>query len=303
MSEVLLPDDVILHIFSMLRFIDLFAVAGTCRRLRQLAHYSFKLHPKEVIFTLKTVIVNEETFFSSLNKLHAMLQFIGPLVRELTFDGINNEIGSRRFFDFIVKYCRPSKIKCIKLLRTNIEMANADRCHALLNTLEKLEMSACTAKMLVSETFILKCKRLRDLTLFNLNGFDGYYIKDFSRQLESINLQNLRTWQNTYGCFEINVGRRTKSLILREVSVNVKCDDKDLSNIQILQLRSVECFDIEFLSYVGNELKQLQLQNIESDGKVLFNVGNPSESISLLEYPNLRRKFQYIYDLLQKNNN
>lgn len=118
--------------------------------------------------------------------------------------------------------------------------------------------------MLVFDTSILKCQQLKYLTLFNLNGFDGYFIRNFSHQhqLKSINLQNLKTWQNTYESFELNVGRHKKSLILRDVYVEVNCDSEGLCNLPILKLRLRNgCENIEFLAFVGNKLKHLQVES------------------------------------------
>lgn len=67
-----MPDELILHIFSMLSFEDLFAVAGTCRKFRQRAQYSFRLHPREVMFT-SNMFINKRS-----DELHAMLQFVSP---------------------------------------------------------------------------------------------------------------------------------------------------------------------------------------------------------------------------------
>lgn len=73
-------EDVILHIFPMLPFDDLLAAAGTCQRLRDLAHYSFKIHPRLVMLTLKMIFGDDN------DNLQEMFQSIGPNVRELTFN-------------------------------------------------------------------------------------------------------------------------------------------------------------------------------------------------------------------------
>lgn len=307
-----LSDDVIIKIFSHLPFTDLLAVRGICQRFRQLAHETFHLYPKKVVLTLR-----ENIEYDPFVGLETLLNTLGQDIKELSFIGLKDPITSHRFLDLFVANICSSKLKCLKLVKVALEMNDAVRCTQILKNLEAIELFECTAAHIgVFEGFLTRCEQLKDLTAVNLLGLDGHWLRFFlgrlSTQLESLNLQHLRTFNGNLPQFSLNIGSRTKRLILRHVAAEITCTSKDLSNMETLKLDLVTKVgwygnlhdhgtSIGLLAYTSNKLKHLHLSNVMSNGEEISKIGNQLEFFSLEKSKNIRG--EYVYKLLENNPN
>lgn len=228
-----LNDDEIILIFSQISSADLLAMAGMCRRFRHLARYTFRLYPKRIQYKVEDSDDGHE-----LVALDAVFRLFGPDIVELTFNGLQNRTASRNFFDLMIINCNPSKLKSLAMLKTHLRMEDAHRCQRILEHLEKIELVECTANAgTVFGAFIIPCKELKALKLHCLCKFDGYFLPNITEQLESLDLQQ---WGCVSGMelkiFTINVGSRTKTLVVWGTFADIRCASEDLSNLQTLKL-------------------------------------------------------------------
>lgn len=138
---------------------------------------------------------------NNIGRLKTGMQELGPQLTEITFHGGNYRFASRRFFHLVAANCNPSKLKRLKLINVQMEAVDAKRCEPILKKLKKLELiDWIAAEVLDLETLILKCEDISELTLVNLNNFDGDFLTNLSKRLTAINLQNLKTFRDTFQC-------------------------------------------------------------------------------------------------------
>lgn len=307
-----LGDDEIIQIFSLLSFTDLLAMRSTCQRFLHLALYTFSVYPKRVELKLL-----KSTECDPFERLQTFFDTFGPHIKELTFNGMNDTDGSYHFFDLLRTNFYPSKLKLLKLVKTTLTFKHSALCSRILENLETIELIECTAVDPEAIDFtVTACRQLKGLSLIDLVGLNGQYLLPLSNQLESINLQNLRTWENANQRIILNVGSNTKRLILRHIFAVIVCESKDLSNLETLKLDllsgmtspfaieveyRVHRTSLELLPYIGNKLKHLHLASVASDGTEISKIGNRLESFSLDNSRSVRS--EYIYTLLTNNQN
>lgn len=280
---------------------DALALSRTHERFRHLAQYSFRLYPKSVELTLTNDNNNND------NKLYALecaLANIGPLVRinQITFNGSNGAVGKSEFHAFIEANYRRWKLKALKFVHTEFELADADEYELIFENLEKLELSKCCEQDDGAyEAMILQCIRLKELKLIDIGYFSFQFIQKATAQLKSLHIEKVKFWNDSKPCV-LTIRSQIKYLILRHVPVMIKCPSKNLTSLHTLELDSIECSaPCKLLAYNCHQLKHLHLANLDSNGTQLRNLGNQLESISLIKCVNFRP--MYIYKLLQNNQN
>lgn len=306
-------DDGIIQIFSLLPFADLVAVRGTCRRFRHLSEYTFSVYPKRVEVTFPNACKCD-----AFKGLKTIFKSFGSHIRELTFNGLSDTNGSQQFLNLLQVSVDPSKLKSLKLIESKLTASNVVQCQRILENLEVFELFNCTAECDgVFEAMIMECQQLRGLSLIDLLGLNGHFLASLSTRLESIELQNVRTWENANQPIALTVGPHTKCLILRHIYAIITCPSNDLSNLETLKLdllagmpspfaRDFELrthsTSLELLSHVGNGLKHLHLSSVTPDGvDAIARIGNRLESFSLDNSSNVPN--EYIFRLLENNRN
>lgn len=277
------------------------AVSRSQEQFRHLEQHTFGLYPDSLELTLENG--NSGTSGNRLAVLQRELAKLGPLVNEITFDGSSGDIGTREFLKFIEENFRQWTLKGLKFANTEFESEDVEEYAIIFEKLDRIELSNCfDFDDEVFEILIRQCKELKELTLIDLEDFDGNFLGQTTDRLESLHLRNVKTSDNCTDRIVLKIGNRTKSLILRDVSVVILCPSKDLSNLHTLKLCLIKSMTSnDLLCYTGKRLKHLHLAKVNSDGSQICEIGDQLETVSLLKCPNFH--IDNIYKLLEGNKN
>lgn len=277
---------------------DAFTVSRTHERFRHLAQYTYVPYPKSVELVLKDV-----NFGNQFSILENELAKYGSLVNEITYFGCSLTSRSYGFLEFVKANYRRWNLKCLRFVHAGFDIDRIKKNGIIFEKLESIELNSCTDDFTGAfEAILLRCKRLKELTLIDLDDFDGSFMSTVTSQLESLYWQNSENSNNSNSICVLKIGSQTKSLILRHVSVVIECPSKNLSNLHTLKLCLIRSrAPTELFAYTGNQLKHLHLANTNSDGNQIRAIGNQLETFSLLKCPNFC--IQHIYKLLANNKN
>lgn len=326
-----LSDDPIIHIFALLPFADSLSMRRTCQRFCQLAQYTFHLYPKKVELTLQ-----KNVEYNPFESLQTLLKTFGRDIKELSFNGLKDEMGSRRFLDLVVDHCCPSKavgdssplelkslefkrkisrgLSSLKLMKTVLKRNDPERCSRILQNLETIEFIDCVPEdEMVLHSITENCKQLKRLTLADYHAFNGECLQALANQVEALHLQNLRPLDSTITHYTLDVGSHTKCLILRNLRAEITCSARNLCNLETLQLYKVadgraprhrwepdHSILVQLLPYTGNNLRHLHISNMGSVTEAISKVGNQLVSLSL----DIDDEWCYdVYTLLENNPN
>lgn len=275
---------------------DAFTVSRTHKRFHHLAQYTFLSYPKSVELVLKDV-----NFGNQFSALEIELAKYGSLVNEITYFGYSLTNRSCGFLEFVKANYRRWNLKCLRFVHAGFDIDRVEKNGIIFENLESIELNSCTDYFTGAyEAILLRCKRLKELTLIDLDDFDGSFMSTVTSQLESLYWQNSENSNNSNSICVLKIGSQTKSLILRHVSVVIECPSKNLSNLHTLKLCLIRSkAPTELLAYTGNQLKHLHLAKTNADGNQIRAIGNQLETLSLLKCPNFC--IEHIYKLLANN--
>lgn len=277
------------------------AVSRSQERFRHLEQHTFGLYPESLELTLANG--NSGASGNRLAALEREVARLGPLVNEITFDGSTGDIGTRDFLEFVEENFSQWTLKTLKFANTEFDSEDVEEYEIIFEKLDRIELSNCTElDDGAFEQLLRQCKQLKELTMIDLEDFDGHFMAETTDRLESLQLQNVKTPDNFTERYVLKIGNRTKSLILRNVSVVILCPSKDLSNLHTLKLCLIQSMaPNDLLCYTGKRLKHLHLAKVNSDGRQIREIGDQLETVSLLKCPNFH--IDNIYQLLEGNKN
>lgn len=113
MSLTVLPDDVLLHIFSFLNLMELLEIHNTSKRLRQVSKLDLRKFDsvfRKVILRFygphKCILIGKGAKYVSLTLFLRYIRFFGPIIKVLTLDGCMADIAEfQQVFCYINRYC------------------------------------------------------------------------------------------------------------------------------------------------------------------------------------------------------